>query len=324
MTDIPWQIIQDIREYSRNLIRELGFLNKTIAGTDLTASQVHALVEIGNAGTIYARDLSDILLLEKSTISRLVKKLITRGELYESPSPTDIRKKIIQLTPQGKNTVQQITKFAEQQVIAALTTLPQSTRTEIAQGLHKYSKALKNCRLESDQKPGLQKEDPVEIVQGHKTGLIGRIIEMHAHYYSEFADFDDAFEATVTKGLGDFFPRLGREENAVWSASYKNKIIGSIAIDGQDLGENIAHLRWFIVESHGRPKGLGKALLNHALRFCDERGFKETHLWTFKGLDAARNLYEKNGFVLVDEYSGDQWGKTVMEQKFIRKNSKTY
>ncbi|MDN3718886.1 GNAT family N-acetyltransferase [Roseibium salinum] len=96
-------------------------------------------------------------------------------------------------------------------------------------------------------------------------------------------------------------------------------MIGSISIDGEDLGNNIAHLRWFILSERLRGKGLGKELLVRALDHCDRQGFDEIHLWTLKGLDAARSLYEKHGFELTDEYVGDQWGKAVTEQKFIRK-----
>ncbi|NNF78437.1 MAG: GNAT family N-acetyltransferase, partial [Rhizobiales bacterium] len=80
----------------------------------------------------------------------------------------------------------------------------------------------------------------------------------------------------------------------------------------------ISHLRWFIVSDALRGTGVGRTLLGEALNFCDRQGFKETHLWTFKGLDAARRLYEANGFVLADEYWGDQWGKKVREQRFAR------
>ena len=52
--------------------------------------------------------------------------------------------------------------------------------------------------------------------------------------------------------------------------------------------------------------------------FCDRRSFRETHPWTFKGLDAARTLYERHGFELTDEFFGDQWGREVLEQKFVR------
>ena len=74
----------------------------------------------------------------------------------------------------------------------------------------------------------------------------------------------------------------------------------------------------FIVDDELRGAGLGKSLIRAALAFCDAQGFRETQLWTFKGLDAARRLYESHGFALVEERPGDQWGSEVLEQKFIR------
>lgn len=56
--------------------------------------------------------------------------------------------------------------------------------------------------------------------------------------------------------------------------------------------------------------------MNAALSFCDENGFDATQLWTFKGLEAARRLYEAFGFELTHEEEGSQWGTTVTEQQF--------
>ncbi len=39
-------------------------------------------------------------------------------------------------------------------------------------------------------------------------------------------------------------------------------------------------------------------------------------LWTFEGLTAARTLYERNGFKLVQEHRVDQWGRIINEQMF--------
>jgi hypothetical protein len=38
---------------------------------------------------------------------------------------------------------------------------------------------------------------------------------------------------------------------------------------------------------------------------------------TFEGLDAARHLYEKNGFRLAEQQRGIQWGREVNEQRFV-------
>ena len=50
--------------------------------------------------------------------------------------------------------------------------------------------------------------------------------------------------------------------------------------------------------------------------FSREQRFPRVHLWTFQGLDAARKLYEKNGFTLVEEHSFTDWGSPITEQKF--------
>jgi GNAT superfamily N-acetyltransferase len=144
------------------------------------------------------------------------------------------------------------------------------------------------------------------------------MIEMHATYYSASVGFGAKFEATVAGGIADFVPRLDKPVNQVWHVSLDGRIAGSIAIDGEDLGEHRAHLRWFILEDNLRGLGAGKRLMAEAMRFCDEQAFTETHLWTFKGLDAARALYERHGFELAEEYMGDQWGKQILEQRFLR------
>jgi GNAT superfamily N-acetyltransferase len=67
-----------------------------------------------------------------------------------------------------------------------------------------------------------------------------------------------------------------------------------------------------------RGHGVGKKLLNEAMRFCDSAGFSAVHLWTFNKLTAARRLYESFGFTLVKEWEGDQWGSLITEQQFTR------
>jgi GNAT superfamily N-acetyltransferase len=77
-----------------------------------------------------------------------------------------------------------------------------------------------------------------------------------------------------------------------------------------------AHLRWFIVSDALRGRGVGTMLMDAAMEFCRDKGYSQTYLWTFAGLSAARRLYEKAGFVLVEERSGAQWGVEVKEQRF--------
>ena len=158
------------------------------------------------------------------------------------------------------------------------------------------------------------------IHEGYRAGLIGRIVSFHAETYDRFSGFGLTFESKVASELAAFCQRLDRPANRIWRAENQDGVIGGIAIDGEDLGGGEAHLRWFIVDPACRASGVGKQLLAHALGFVDQNPFTQTRLWTLKGLSAAQHLYEQAGFRLEDEYLGDQWGKPVTEQMFIRPN----
>ena len=308
-------VIAQIRSTSRELVRELGFMRSTLAGTDLPPSAVHAIIEIGVNDGLSAKDLCVRLLLEKSTVSRLVSSLIARKEVREIRSKTDARRKDLYLTAKGRRTHRNITKFAEQQVATAIAPLSNSARQSVLNGLRTYSTALKQGRLATDK---LTQSQRVVIKTGYRSGLVGRIIGMHAAYYSKKVGFGPAFETKVAADLAHFINRLDCDRNAIWYAEADHSVVGSIAIDGEDLTGGRAHLRWFIVDGGLRGTGIGKALIETALQFCDTRGFSAVHLWTFEGLDTARRLYEKHGFSLAEEYYGNQWGSEVLEQRFVR------
>jgi hypothetical protein len=40
------------------------------------------------------------------------------------------------------------------------------------------------------------------------------------------------------------------------------------------------------------------------------------YLWTFEGLQTARHIYEKEGFILTRERRLNQWGQHINEQMF--------
>lgn len=302
--------IEDIRDASRRLVRELGFMQATLAGTDLPASSVHAVIEIAARDGITATDLADRLRLEKSSVSRMLRKLILAGVVAERPGTHDARTKALGLTPAGHRLAADIHAFARKQVQEALARLSPAQHEIVLDGLRLYADALVR---EAPVAPR-----PVRIERGYRTGLIARVTELHAHHYAAAAGFGQEFESIVASGLAAFCDRLDHPGNAIWAALEDDTVLGSITIDGEDLGPDIAHLRWFIVADGQRGRGIGRRLLSAAIEFGAARGFPEIHLWTFAGLDAARHLYEAAGFACVEERPGAQWGATVTEQRFVK------
>lgn len=306
--------IETIRDASRRLVRELGFMRGTLAGTKLPPSAVHALVEIGGRGTMTAAALCEALVLEKSSVSRMLRKLLAAGEVEAAAHDRDGRAECLSLTAKGRATLDGIDHFARSQVGDALACLPGPAGAAVSGGLSAYARALTLSRTGCAAPP-----DPaVQVWAGYQPGVIGRATEMHARFYSRAAGFDRVFERKVASEVAAFVERLDRPCNQIWTASCRGAIVGTIAIDGEDFGPGIAHLRWFIVDDGLRGSGAGRKMLEEAVAFCDRRRFHETHLWTFRGLDAARRLYEATGFALAEERPGSQWGKEVVEQRFVR------
>ncbi|WP_136659010.1 helix-turn-helix domain-containing GNAT family N-acetyltransferase [Nitratireductor sp. XY-223] len=307
--------IETIRSASRTLVRELGFMNRNLAESDLSPSGVHALLEIESGSCVTAKQLCDTLLLEKSTVSRLVRNLVDRGEIREVAAPHDGRAKQLKLTADGRKTLVGIHRYAVNRVSGAVDPLDKGSRATIASGLAKYAKALQAARMEER---SAELDKTIVFAAGYQPGLIGQIAKMHGLAYHELEGFGAPFEAKVAAGLAEFSTRLENPKNEIWTARSGGVTLGSIAIDGESLGENTAHLRWFLVDGAGRGTGIGKRLLDMALEHCDRHEFAAVRLWTFRGLDAARSLYERSGFVLEQEYSGNQWGTPLSEQIFVR------
>ena len=136
-------LIDDIRAASRQMVRELGFMDATVAATDYPPSAVHAILEIGIRGPMTSAQLADFLHLEKSSISRLVRKLIDGGELKETADADDARVKPLSLTPKGRRTLAALHDFGRRKVSGALTRLTDAERRTVREGLMLYARALR-------------------------------------------------------------------------------------------------------------------------------------------------------------------------------------
>ncbi|WP_316154637.1 bifunctional helix-turn-helix transcriptional regulator/GNAT family N-acetyltransferase [Cupriavidus sp. BIC8F] len=317
LVDIPAKsreaTILELRDFSRRLVRELGFMRATLADSDLAPSAVHAIIEIGAQPGISAKDLGNILRLDKSNTSRQVAKLEAGGLVERKTASEDARSSELYLTEAGQKLRKKIDRFATDQVSSALRRMVPADQQALVRSLALYADALTQDNAVRTA-PG----DAVagRILEGYQPGCIGDVASLHARFYSEHWGFGAFFEKKVATELAEFVGKLPADDKALWLYAENGRSLASLAIDGDDE-QGIAHLRWFIVDDALRGSGVGRQLMSHAMKFVDER-YRETYLWTFKGLDAARHLYESFGFQLVDESEGTQWGTRVIEQRFSR------
>lgn len=154
------------------------------------------------------------------------------------------------------------------------------------------------------------------IAKGYIPGAIGRMVELHGTYYHQSWGFGLFFEVKVATEMSEFLSRYDELRDGFWILCKNNRVEGGISIDGINAFTIGAHLRWFILSPEMRGRGFGNRLMEEAVSFCRQNGYRKIYLNTFEGLHPARHLYAKFGFKLAHQVEGTQWGTRVLEQRF--------
>lgn len=147
-----------------------------------------------------------------------------------------------------------------------------------------------------------------------KPGDLGYIAYLHGEIYAREYKYNKEFEAYVAAGLADFIQSFKPKKDRIWIAEVNHRIIGSITIVGRSRRE--AQLRWFFVHPNYRRYGIGRKLLQEALRFVKRAKYRAIYLWTTSELDAARHLYLQAGFTKTKEKRHRIWGKKITEERY--------
>lgn len=133
-----------LRELLRILVRNLGLLEKTEASCcGTTIAQCHAIVEIGRGNQISLNELSDILGLDKSTMSRTLNNLVEADLAVREIHPEDRRYVTIELTEKGKEVFNSIEGSMELYYRDILNSIPMNKREQVIESLELLADAVK-------------------------------------------------------------------------------------------------------------------------------------------------------------------------------------
>ncbi len=160
--------VSQIRQHSRQLVRELDVVKGVYLGTGYTFSQCHVLFELSQHKKLTLMELAEILLLDKSNTSRTVKKLLELGLVRAEKVTADNRQKLFSLTAKGKKALGCTTSLADRQVEQALENLSPDQQEIVIQGLQLYSGALRKSRLQSNYK--------MRLIEKHDNSDVARVI----------------------------------------------------------------------------------------------------------------------------------------------------
>ncbi len=157
---------QVVRSAARQLVRELHLLDTRHCIEGFTFSECHLITELQGLGQATASELAERLVLEKSTMSRLCGGLLESGHLLADEDTFDRRRRLLRLSRKGRAGANRINQYAQNQVETALYFVPDTERSNLADGLDQYARALRYSRLSSDFKiRSIRKSDNAKVAR---------------------------------------------------------------------------------------------------------------------------------------------------------------
>ncbi|MCF6245724.1 MAG: helix-turn-helix domain-containing GNAT family N-acetyltransferase [Desulfobacula sp.] len=294
--------IEKIRHFNRFYTQIFGLLDNKFIESDYSLAQARILFELGKKINLVSRDLSMQLYLDPAYLSRLLVRFENQGLIRKKKSLEDTRKQILSLTSAGKSVLEKLQDMSNHQITRSLTNTSKEDHMHLIKAMEKIE------HIFTGEKP----PSKTFTLRSHRSGDIGYITYRHAIFYSQAHGFDTSFDAYVATGLSEFVMQYDSQKEHLWVAEDGQIPVGSIAI--VNTGENVAQLRWFLIEPTVQGNGLGKKMLDEALKFCKRQNYQKIILWTVSNLDAARHLYGQSGFQLTTTRTHQIWGQELTEE----------
>ncbi|HWU73711.1 MAG TPA: helix-turn-helix domain-containing GNAT family N-acetyltransferase [Sphingomonas sp.] len=301
MTIRQEQDVAALRGFNRVYTSRLGLLDAHLDDSPFTLSEARILYELANRPDPTAAEIARALRLDPAQMSRTIKRFANRGLVATRDDPSHGRHQLLSLTEQGRAAFAALENNTRQAIGALLDGLPPFRRAAM------LSAARSITHIFEDEAP------PQPMLRGLKPGDLGMVIARQAILYAEEYGWDSDYEALVARILADFHQNFDPARDAAWIAEMDGRMAGSIFLvhgDEPDVGK----LRLLYAERDARGAGVGKMLVAACVDRAREVGYKRLDLWTNSVLTAARRIYERAGFALVDETPHHSFGKDLIGQ----------
>ena len=298
-------LVSQIRQQSRQLVRELNLVDGECRGTEFTLSQCHVLLELSMHGPLNLVSLAKHLLVDKSTASRTVNKLVELGLVAAGKSRFDNRKKIFSLTRKGEQVLGRTHEWANQLVERALDHLDQQEQQRVMEGLQLYAGALRKSRLQSSY--------VIRPIQKRDNSQVARIIR---EVMTEFQAIGQGYSIGDAE-VDDMYGNYRDQRSCYYVVASDQQVVGGAGIAPlAGGGKQTCELRKMFFLPSVRGFGLGRKLLLLLLDQARQRRYKYCYLETLDRMWQANQLYQRNGFEQLDQPCGntghcscDRWYK---------------
>jgi DNA-binding MarR family transcriptional regulator/N-acetylglutamate synthase-like GNAT family acetyltransferase len=300
----PGTRINAVRRFNRFYTRRIGTLRGGLLHTPYSLTESRILFEIANRDETTASDLSAELGLDPGYLSRVLAGLERRDLIEKATSETDARRLLLTLTPEGRDAFALLDARSCEEVGGMLGELSEDEQRRLLEAMRDIERVLDR---------NFKYSEPF-FLRTHEPGDIGWVVHRHGLLYAQEYGWDEHFEALVAQIVADFINNFDPATERCWIAEMEGERVGCVFVVG--VSDKGAKIRLLLVEPRARGLGLGNRLVEECIRFARSRRYEKLVLWTNDVLEDARRIYERKGFVLVEEEEHHSFGKDLVGQNW--------
>ena len=294
------QRVGAVRRFNRAYTRRIGVLRDDFLKTSYSLAEARVLYELATREKPTAGEIAAELGLDHGYLSRILRGFHERGLIIKTPSRDDRRQSLLSLTVQGRMAFAPLDQRSQHDVAAMLGKLSAANQDRLVAAMGTIERML-----------GEAPSPPVPyLLRPPRPGDMGWIVSRHGALYGEEYGWDERLEALTAEIVAAFVRNQDHKRERCWIAERDGENVGSVLLVRET--DEVARLRLLLVEPSARGLGIGARLVEEALRFAREARYRRITLWTHSVLTAARHVYERAGFTLVESNEHNEFGKTLV------------
>ncbi len=296
--------VGEVRRFNRFWTRRIGVLREGYLESPFSLTEVRVLYELAHCEEATASELGKELGLDTGYLSRILRGFEERGMISRKLSEVDGRRSLLRLTEGGRKAFAPLDARSREDIGAMLDGLSAAEQDRLVEAMRVVEGLF-----------GARPEPKVPyMLRQHDTGDMGWVVHRHGVLYAREYGWDESFEALVARIVADFIDDYDPAKERCWIAERNGEIVGCVFVVKES--DTVAKLRLLLVEPEARGLGLGTRLVEECVRFAGSRGYEKLTLWTNSVLDAARRIYEEQGFEIVEEEEHHSFGKDLIGQNW--------
>ncbi len=313
MSDPHPRLIDRVRRFSRFYTERIGLLDAAILGSGHSLPEARVIFEVAQRDGASLGGLAGALGLDPGYVSRLVTALEHKGVVARERAPDDARRLLLVLTREGEGVFEDLRAASRGQVSQLLAPLTEAERETVVDAMDLVRARLGGRVHETPggTEPGASRRGGI-VLRDPRPGDMGWVVQRHGELYDALRHWNAEFEALVAELVASFVRDFDPSCERCWIADDDGQRVGSVFLVRHD--EVTGQLRMLLVEPHARGRGIGRRLVHECVEHARRVGYERMVLYTSKGLDAARRLYEVEGFRMTRETPTHEWGRDHVEQ----------